>query len=109
MKFRYSVLLGLTLSGATAITAVAQTPTPSQKDVAWQQVVNDYQALGAGADNLPSNQHDRASLRQKFHPTGMASMFREAQCLYQREKRNEPYHALNNRGNRDGSGRAQRC
>lgn len=45
MKFRYSVLLGLTLSGAIAITAVAQTPTPSQKDVAWQQVVNDYQAL----------------------------------------------------------------
>jgi hypothetical protein len=45
MKFRYSVLLGLTLSGATAITAVAQTPTPSQKDVAWQQVVNDYQAF----------------------------------------------------------------
>ena len=29
-----------------AIPAMAQTaPSPSQKDVAWQQVVNDYQAL----------------------------------------------------------------
>ena len=45
MKFRYSVLLGLTLSGATAITAVAQTPTPSQKDMAWQRVINYYQAF----------------------------------------------------------------